>query len=218
MSSPKTKKVKSSSKAKPAAGEQAHQEPTRDEKAAFVKAMLHGIQPGTRAAKVMAEKKAGGKKAAAKVASKKTEKKAAGKKADGKKADGKKANSKTKEVRPVEREAAGEARVEILRKISAPEPVISTPKSDEYVKLAQDLEKALEKGELEFIQPHAVQALMMALCKFYAANDENDIVYPVLPGRLAISGTDAMVVCGALLRAVDLQVFELGMFQSWSGR
>ena len=58
MSSPKTKKVKSSSKAKPAAGEQAHQEPTRDEKAAFVKAMLHGIQPGTRAAKVMAEKKA----------------------------------------------------------------------------------------------------------------------------------------------------------------
>ena len=35
--------------------------------------------------------------------------------------------------------------------------------------------------------------------------------------RFSVTGTDAMILCGALLKAVDLQVFELGMWQSWSG-
>lgn len=234
MSSPKAKKTKPAKKpgkaaaAKPAAAASTGTEPTRDEKAAFVKAMLHGIQPGTKAAEVMAEKKAGGKKAAAagKTRTTKAEKPAA-KSAKTSKISKTAGKSAKKAVSKPDASASApaamalpddEPRVEILRKISAPEPVVSTPKSEELLKLAKEIETALENGDLEFLQPHALQTLMMALCKYYAASDENDIVYPILPGRLAISGTDAMVVCGALLRAVDLQVFELGMFQSWSGR
>lgn len=232
MSSPKAKSAKAKDKAKDMAkrsksaiAKSAPEEPTRAEKAAFVKAMLHGIEPGTKAAEVMAKKKAGGKKADAKASSKTAAKSKKAAKDSGKK----NAKSKDKPVRQAPKQApfttpvvdvvSDEApKVEILRRISAPEPVVSSPKSDEIIKLAKEIEKALEDGNLDFVQPHAVQALMMALCKFYAANDENDNTYPILPGRLAISGTDAMVVCGALLRAVDLQVFELGMFQSWSGR
>ena len=58
---------------------------------------------------------------------------------------------------------------------------------------------------------------MAALCKLYAANMEAGDKFPVVKDRFAVTGTDAMILCGALLKAVDLQVFELGMWQSWSG-
>ena len=220
MSSPKAKSVSKASAADA-------QEPSLEEKAAFVKAMLHGIEPGSKAAKAVGDKKAGKKSSAKKADKEKLKKAGKDKKETRKKTKARIAAGQDKSAQEppsqaagsaLEREAAGEPRVEILRKISAPEPVVSTAKSKEALKLAKEIEQALVKGDMEYIQPHAVQALMMALCKYYAANDEADIVYPILPGRLAISGTDAMVVCGALLRAVDLQVFELGMFQSWSGR
>ena len=197
-------------------------EPSREEKAAFVKAMLKGIEPGSAAAEATAAKRAGtvkgksakGKPSTKPAAGKKVAGKAAVKKVAAKKAPAKKA-AKTATA-PVAEELQN--RVEILRKISATAPVETTAKSAEVIALAKEIEKALETGDLDLLQPHAVQALFQALIKFYGANDENGNVYPILPGRLAVTGTDAMVVCGALLRAVDLQVFELGMFQSWSGR
>jgi hypothetical protein len=197
-------------------------EPSREEKAAFVKAMLKGIEPGSAAAEATAAKRAGSvksKPAKGNTAKKKqAEKPAAGKKAAGKSAVKKAPAKKAANKAASPATEAPQNRVEILRKITAPAPVETTAKSAEAIALAKEIEKALEKGDLDFLQPHAVQALFQALIKFYGANDENGNIYPILPGRLAVTGTDAMVVCGALLRAVDLQVFELGMFQSWSGR
>ncbi|MCC2099191.1 MAG: hypothetical protein KDJ29_20040 [Hyphomicrobiales bacterium] len=202
-------------------------EPSREEKAAFVKAMLKGIEPGSAAAEATAAKRAGtvkGKSVKGKsVKGKSAAKPAAGTRAAGKAAAGKAAAKKPPAKKTAKTPAAPVAeepqnRVEILRKITAPAPVETTAKSAEVIALAKEIEKALGAGDLDYLQPHAVQALFQALIKFYGANDENGNIYPVLPGRLAVTGTDAMVVCGALLRAVDLQVFELGMFQSWSGR
>ena len=184
-------------------------EPTREEKAAFVKAMLHGIEPGSAAAKKSAAKRKAttAKAAKPKAAAKKTAAKSGAKPA------------KSAVKKPEAPASAGDApKVEILRKISAPAAVETSAKSAEAIKLAQEIDAAVDRGELDLMQPHAVQALFRALVRLYAANDENDNIYPILPGRLAVSGTDAMVACGALLRAVDLQVFELGMFQNWSGR
>ena len=110
-------------------------------------------------------------------------------------------------------------KVEILRKISAPTKVPSrqTPESAEAMTFAAALESKLAAGEFDVLTPEAFQALMAALCKLYSANAEAGNKFSVVEGRLAITGTDAMIVCGGLLKAVDLQVFELGMWQSWSG-
>jgi hypothetical protein len=107
-------------------------------------------------------------------------------------------------------------KVEVLRRIPAPAAVENTPESAEALRLAAMIEKALIDGELEKLQPHAQQALIAALCKYYAANADMGNRYAVLGQRSAVSATDVMVMCGALLKAVDLQVFELGMWQSWS--
>lgn len=123
-------------------------------------------------------------------------------------------------VKPSEAAVAEPPKVEVLRRIPAaerPAPARDTAESTEAVKLAQLLEAKLEAGEIDVLTPQAMQALMATLVKLYSASAEAGNRYPLLEGRMAVTGTDAMIVCGALLKAVDLQVFELGMWQSWSG-
>jgi hypothetical protein len=122
-------------------------------------------------------------------------------------------------VKPRGAPAAEEPKVEVLRKISAPvtPPHRETPESAEALKLSKLLEAKLASGELEALTPQAMQSLMAVLVKMYSASAEAGDRYPILQDRMSVTGTDAMIVCGALLRAVDLQVFELGMWQSWSG-
>jgi hypothetical protein len=59
---------------------------------------------------------------------------------------------------------------------------------------------------------------MAALCKTYSARVEAG--EPILPlrGRTAVSSTDIMTTASGLLKAANLAVFELGMWQSWTGR
>jgi len=112
--------------------------------------------------------------------------------------------------------AEPQAKVEVLRRIPAPKAVVNTPEDAEALKRAAMIEKALSDGQLDKLQPHAQQALIGALCRLYAANTEAGNRYGILGQRSPVTATDVMVTCGALLKAVDLQVFELGMWQSWS--
>jgi hypothetical protein len=109
---------------------------------------------------------------------------------------------------------------EVLHKIPAriTPSKTSTPESDEALKLTAALEAKLLAGETDALTPQAMQALMMVLCKIYAGQVEADSAPPILQSRHAVAATDVMLVCGALLEAVGLQVFELGMWQSWSDR
>lgn len=209
-------------------------EPTREEKAAFVKAMWKGIEPGSEAARTTEAKRGGaagkpasGKSAPAKTAAAKPSGKAAAKAGSkagsktGTKSAAKKTSAKktsAKKTAATREPAEKQPEVEVLRKISAQEQPELTPVSQSAVRLALDMERALRNGDTDFIQPEAVQALMAALVRTYAAQDEAGNQYPVVGGRMVLTGTDVMIVCGALLKAVDLQVFELGMWQSWSGR
>ena len=84
--------------------------------------------------------------------------------------------------------------------------------------LAAELERALAEGRLDALESNAVQALIAALCRTYSAQTEAGSGYLPLPERSQVMDTDVMVLASALLKAVNLQVFELGMWQSWTGR
>ena len=63
-----------------------------------------------------------------------------------------------------------------------------------------------------------MQTLMGALCRVYAAQVENGAKYtPIAEGQV-VSPTGVMVTASGLLRAANLAVFELGMWQSWTGQ
>jgi hypothetical protein len=62
-----------------------------------------------------------------------------------------------------------------------------------------------------------LQALLGAAVKRYAERlAEGGDLRAFAPGA-GITATDAMMVTTAILRAVNVQLFELGMWQAWSG-
>jgi hypothetical protein len=99
---------------------------------------------------------------------------------------------------------------------SAPEPNGST--SHDATKLAAEIERALVSGKLDTLTPQALHALMGACCKTYATRVEAGEDLLPLAQRTTVSPTEVMVTASGLLRAANLAVFELGMWQSWTGR
>ena len=90
--------------------------------------------------------------------------------------------------------------------------------SAEAKRLAAELERALASGRRDVLSTDALQALMAAVCKTYAAQIEAGEQLLPLPERGGATATDVMITASGLLKAANLAVFELGMWQSWTGR
>ena len=90
--------------------------------------------------------------------------------------------------------------------------------SAEARRLAAELERGLGAGGADVLSPEALQALMAALCRTYAAQREAGSEALPLKERGSVTSTDVMIMASALLRSANLAVFELGMWQSWTGR
>ena len=90
--------------------------------------------------------------------------------------------------------------------------------SAQATRLAADIERSIADGRLDLLTPQALQALMAAACKAYAAQIEAGNPMAALAQRTTVTPTEVMVAASGLLRAANLAVFELGMWQSWTGR
>src|SRR3712207_3505620 len=111
--------------------------------------------------------------------------------------------------------------------MSLPDPLASTAVdqlalkgsvSAQALALAAEIDRALDEGRLDALTPEALQGLIAASCRIYSAQSEAGHRFMPLPERSGVMDTDVMVMASALLKAVNLQVFELGMWQSWTGR
>ena len=99
-------------------------------------------------------------------------------------------------------------------------PKSKTPQtgiSADAIKLAAEIEQAFKKSD-NAISEEAMQALMSTLCRVYAAQVENGSKYTPIPEGQVVSPTGVMVTASGLLKAANLAVFELGMWQSWTGK
>jgi phage I-like protein len=105
------------------------------------------------------------------------------------------------------------------RPLAAPlaQPAAATA-SAQATRLAADIERALADGRIDTLSPQALQALMAAACKAFAAQIEAGNPVAALAQRTTVTPTEVMVTASGLLRAANLAVFELGMWQSWTGR
>ena len=108
--------------------------------------------------------------------------------------------------RPVVARAAGKPAVEVVDGASA-----------DAKRLAAVLERSIVDGKLDLVTAEALQKLMAAACRVYTARVEAGEPITPVP-KNSISATDVMVTASGLLKAADLAVFELGMWQSWTGR
>ena len=84
--------------------------------------------------------------------------------------------------------------------------------------LAAKIERDLRDGRTDTLTPRAFQTLMAALCKSYGTQLEAGANFLPVADRSSVSPTEIMTTTSGLLRAANLAVFELGMWQSWTGR
>jgi hypothetical protein len=90
--------------------------------------------------------------------------------------------------------------------------------SEAAARLARDIDRALNEGRTDLLSEPALQALMAAVCRSYSAQIEAGGNFPPLANRSRVTSTDVMVTASGLLKSANLAVFELGMWQSWTGR
>ncbi|HEX3340982.1 MAG TPA: hypothetical protein VHT68_17630 [Pseudolabrys sp.] len=63
-----------------------------------------------------------------------------------------------------------------------------------------------------------IQSMLAKAVRLYAERaSEQDGALPAFASD-AVTATEVMVTVTAMLKAVNLQVFELGMWQAWSGK
>jgi hypothetical protein len=107
-----------------------------------------------------------------------------------------------------------------LRPVVARPPAVAAVgdgASADAKKLTAVLERGIVDGKLDVVTAEALQKLIAAACRIYTARLEAGELFMPIP-KNSISATDVMVTASGLLKAADLAVFELGMWQSWTGR
>jgi len=106
----------------------------------------------------------------------------------------------------------------VVARLSPKRPeVADNGASADAKKLAAVLERGIVDGKLDMVSAEALQKLIAAACRVYTARLEAGEQFMPIP-KNSISATDVMVTASGLLKAADLAVFELGMWQSWTGR
>lgn len=80
------------------------------------------------------------------------------------------------------------------------------------------VEALLAEGCLAATPDEDLARLLEGIAREYGARWQEGRAGPAFPRGTDIPATDVMVLATAILKAVNLQPFELGMWQSWSGQ
>jgi len=125
------------------------------------------------------------------------------------------AAAKAASTKPADRRGAAAARPAVKPAVKVAAAGMA---SADATRLAAEIERALKDGRLDTLTPQAFQALMAALCKSYGTQREAGVDFLPVADRSSVTPTDIMTMTSSLLKAANLAVFELGMWQSWTGR
>ncbi|MGA0595859.1 hypothetical protein [Enterovirga sp. CN4-39] len=83
--------------------------------------------------------------------------------------------------------------------------------------LARDLQALAASGLAVDLPDGTIQDLMAALVATYGARFDAGLRQPPIEENPTMGATAVLVTASALLKAANLEIFELGMWQSWSG-
>ena len=99
--------------------------------------------------------------------------------------------------------------------MSSSSAVASSDLTTSAAEIAKAVEAAIASGDVSGIPDTAIQQLLSAAALLYAARVEQGGYIPATTPA-ALNATQGMIVTTALLRAVNVQLFELGLWQSWA--
>jgi hypothetical protein len=83
--------------------------------------------------------------------------------------------------------------------------------------LAASLQGRIVAGQAGNFPDDTMRRLMTTLVRLYAAKFDEGQRPALLDADGDVSATAVLVTISALMKALNLEIFELGMWQSWSG-
>jgi hypothetical protein len=83
--------------------------------------------------------------------------------------------------------------------------------------LAMSLDAAIAAGEAGSFPDDALRELMAALVKIYSTKFDEGQRPALIDPDSGVSATAILMTTSALMKSSNLEIFELGMWQSWSG-
>jgi uncharacterized protein (DUF2252 family) len=99
--------------------------------------------------------------------------------------------------------------------IDAP-PETAQGMADAAERLAHSLNNLTAAGQVGAFPDETMRHLMAAMVKLYAAKFDEGQRPALLDAGGDVSATAVLVTTSALMKASNLEIFELGMWQSWS--
>ena len=99
--------------------------------------------------------------------------------------------------------------------MSQPEPEKVTT-ADLASEIAARFAEAIDDNRLDDIPDDSLGQLFASVVRAYAAKAQADGAPRPFARNSGVTATDVMIGCTAMLEGVGLQVFELGLWQSWS--
>lgn len=85
-------------------------------------------------------------------------------------------------------------------------------------KAANALEELLRTDAVATVSDAALQALLSQAVRVFSAKRQTEgSKVSAFPAQSEVTATDVSITALSMLRAADLQVFELGLWQSWAG-
>jgi hypothetical protein len=89
--------------------------------------------------------------------------------------------------------------------------------ANEMLRMVKALEAKVAADNFETVDGEAARRLFAAMIKVYSLRTEaGERDLPVNMGDSGTNATDLMITASAILRSGDLEVFELGMWQSYT--
>lgn len=100
---------------------------------------------------------------------------------------------------------------------AGPSGRVSAPGTSDagITELIARLEQIVAAGRTDALTQEESQRLVCAVVKLYAAKFQAESGFPAVP-YAGINATEAMLMATAVLKAANLNVFELGLWQQWS--
>jgi hypothetical protein len=83
--------------------------------------------------------------------------------------------------------------------------------------VAAALDAIIAAGEASSFPDDVVRELMAALVKIYATKFDDGQRPTLIDPDSGVSATAILMTTSALMKSSNLEIFELGMWQSWSG-
>ena len=99
--------------------------------------------------------------------------------------------------------------------MSSSSTLVADTLADNVCLIANQVDAIMNSSPTERVTDATIQKLLTAAALLYAARVESGGDLPAtIPG--ALNATQGMIATSGIMKSVNLQVFELGLWQSWA--